>query len=137
MTNTSFWRIGADVPDKTRAFLLRRFKPSFAVAQCKTLTHAYKVLDSLAFPEGNLRVGIYGIHKAETHEALLVRVNGQTFRPDGSRYFIALSIAAGEEPSRCSEIDSDSIEYLDQEIRLETLKFQRFPMWNRQVKRAA
>jgi hypothetical protein len=129
MTNTSFVRIAVDIPPKTRKYLLRRFKPAFVDLYCKTLTHAYRVGPSYEFPTGKLELVIYGHHRAEDHEALLVRCNGQTFRPDGTRYFIALSTAAGEPPARAGEIDSDSITLLDAPISLRGLKFQRYPLW--------
>ncbi len=138
MTHTSNqWRIGADVPDRTRAFLLRRFKPAFTNVQCKVLTHAYRVPDSFPSMPGPLKVTVYGYHRGETHEALLVSVNGHVFRPDRSRYFIALSIDAGEEPARAADIDSDSIQILDQPIQLDGMQFKTFPLWNRNVTKKA
>lgn len=140
MKNTSLWRIGADIPVKTRSFLLRRFPPAFANVQCHVITHAYKVPDSFEVPEDMVKASIYGYHRGATHEALLLHVNGKTFRPDGARYFLALSLAAGEEAARAGEIDSDSIVYVTPEITLDVgMRFKRFPLWNRiaQVGKAA
>ena len=140
MTDKTRFRIGADIPGKTRSFLLRRFPPAHANVQCRTVTHAYNVASAFGAPEGALSVAIYGYHRGNTHDALLVRVNGQLFRPDGSRYFIALSIAPDEEPARAGDIDSDSIVPVAPEIILVSgLCFRQFPMWNRlaEVKKAA
>jgi hypothetical protein len=131
MTITSLWRIGADIPDRTRSFLLRRFRPVFYNVQCRTLTHAYKVPESFEYPEGQVPASIYGYHRGDGHEALLLRINGEIFRPDGTRYFIALSLAPGVEPARAAEIDSDSITPVMPEIVLDTgVTLKRFPMWD-------
>lgn len=146
MTTTSLWRIGADIPDKTRAFLLRRFPPKFAEVHCRSLTHGYRVPIDHPFPEGALKIDIYGYHRCcDEHESLLVRVNGQTFQPDGNqpnqpfgcRYFVALSSAHGVQPFRCAEVDSDSIVHFDDILSLNGLRFKRFPLWERKPEKRA
>jgi hypothetical protein len=139
MSTTSYFRIGADIPEKTRHLLLRRFPPSFRNIHCRTITQAFRVTGEYRFPDRPLNVAVYGYHRGDGHEALLVSVNGHKLRPDGNRYFICLSVADGEEPVRAAEIDSDSITLLDAEIPLTGLTFKRFPIWKREpeVKKAA
>jgi hypothetical protein len=134
MSNKNLWRIGADVPRSSRDFLLRRFPPTFDNVHCTALTYAYRVSEDFQYPRKSLDVAIYGYHRFENdHEALLVRVNGQMFRPDGKRFFIALSVAPGVEAVRAAEIDSDSISMLGTEIRLTNILLRRFPLWQRQA----
>lgn len=137
MTKTYGCRIGADVTERTRAFLLRSFPPAFENVQCKALTHAYKVSESFQYPTGKLRVIVYGHHKSDTHEAFLVSVNGQTFRPDGFRYFIAHSIAPGVDPFQASEIDSENIVNLERPLLIDNMRFASFPLWNHNAVRKA
>jgi hypothetical protein len=131
MSTTSHFRVGADIPDKTRAALLRKFPPIFCRVHCRTVTHAYRVTAEYRHPAEPLSVSAYGYHRGDTHEALLVSVNGHKLRPDGNRYFICLSVADGEEPVRAGEIDSDSIVDFETEIPILGLSFKRFPLWVR------
>lgn len=137
MGNPNLYRVAADIPIKTRDFLLRRFPPQFPEVHCTTITHAYQVPAHYRRPAGLQTVNAYALHVADDHEALLVRVNGQVLRPDGMRYFIAMSVAKGEAPYRACEIDTDGIKMLDAEIAIHGLAFKLYPVWQRARSQAA
>jgi hypothetical protein len=127
MSNTHLWRIGADVPAKIRDYLLRRFPPTFSDVHCSKLSYAFRVPHDSEFPDGPLTVVVYGVHRAEYHEALLVRVNGETYRPDGMRFFIALSVV-GQSPVAAADIDTSKIQYLDRPLFLKDMRFKCHPL---------
>lgn len=122
------WRVSADVPQATRAQLLRMFTPKFGQVFCKSMTWAYRVTDEFEFPTQVVDAKVYGIHQADRHEALLVGLGGDLLRPDGKRLFLTLSTDQGVEPVEAGNILDRNIRRFDEKVVFST-QLRRQPLW--------
>ena len=95
------WRIAAKFSSAERATLLATFAPQFPNTYCTGITYAYRATREYNFPQGSIDARIYGYHRGEGHDALLVELGqaGMKRRPDGKLFHITLSTADGVPPA--------------------------------------
>ena len=127
------WRVSADLPNPTRALLLRTYPPRLDQVHLRAITWAYGVEQDFQFNTDNQECVLTGLHRTGQHEAFTVQLDGESFRPDGSRLFLALSTAAGLPPVAAGQIVSDDVEWFDEPIHLH-VALKLYPPGNNQAR---
>lgn len=131
MSNHNTFRLAADVSATMRAELLRMFPPRLSRVYCSSITMGYRVPGNVDFPAEMTDAVVYGVHRSPDHEALLVRIGGETLRPDGTPFFLTLSTGPGVAPVRAGEVDHSVVEYLENGVVF-GVQFKLFPLWQQQ-----
>lgn len=92
---------GWKLPKETRAALLDRFPPRYASI---VADHVTMKPDDAAMPE--IRVALVVGHADDRIgvEALIVAINGNTARPDGSIWHITWSLAQGRKAKESNDV---------------------------------
>jgi hypothetical protein len=88
------------LPDEERARVLAMFPPRFANVKA---SHVTLSLDDATIPR-DAEVEVVGYACDEGVEALVVTVNGETRRPDGSTYHLTLSVAEGRASKESNDV---------------------------------
>jgi len=89
--------------ENTREQILAAIAPRFEIVVCHHITVEYGVTDEAALPSLQ-RAEIIGYCTDNGGiEALIVAIDGNTTRPDGSTYHITLSHAQGREPKESND----------------------------------
>lgn len=85
--------IGYKLSPQSRAKLLEAFPPQYAKVRCDHITYKFGVPKDAELPEQPKVVEVVGYIVDETGlEGFLVSIDGNTVRPDGSKYHITLSL---------------------------------------------
>lgn len=89
---------------ESRTQLLERFAPKFARVICHHITLAFNVPEDTVLPEpGSVQIVGYACDENGV-EALVVALDGETDRPDGSYYHITLSLGHGRKPKESNDL---------------------------------
>lgn len=76
-----YYRVAMNIPTDLRAKLLRKFWPTLPTILARSISWAYRVPASFAYPDHLQDVEVYGIHRSPRTEALLCRVGDAYFQP--------------------------------------------------------
>lgn len=82
--------------ERSRTRLLEKFPPKFREVKATHITHDYGVSATSELPVVPEQIEVVGYASDDSLECLVVRVDGQLYRPDGNPYHITLS----KEPHR-------------------------------------
>lgn len=89
--------------ERSRVRLLQRFPPKFSEVEADHITHEYGVTVSNELPAMPDLVEIVGYASDDSLECLVVKIDGQAYRPDGNLYHVTLS----RQPHRKSRESND------------------------------
>ena len=81
-----------------RSKVLAAFPPKFSDVIAHHITYKFGVTKAESIPHPPSSVKVIGYSSDASLEALVVEVNGKSFRPDGKRYHITLSLEKGRKP---------------------------------------
>ena len=77
--------------ERSRLRLLAKFPPKFTEVEAHHITHDYGVAVTCTLPSAPEQIEVIGYACDDSLECLVVRVDGQTYRPDGNVYHVTLS----------------------------------------------
>ena len=100
--------ICADLAENTRREILNKYPPAHSLVYASHVTAAYKKLNG---------VNIKGLHTAvvmgqvitDRIHSLVLRVNGDDYRPDGKPWHLTVSLASGVEPKEGGNFHLDQM----------------------------
>ena len=96
--------IGWTLDPKQRAELLLMFPPEYAEAVADHVTLRSKAAADAALPDEKDGEIVGRADDGAGVEAMVVRINGTTDRPDGSTYHITWSLAEGREAKESNDV---------------------------------
>lgn len=121
------WRVGADVPEAVREYLIQVHRPQFYNTFALSLTWAYGVDLTYPFDTEMTDCTLYGLHTGRTAQSFLASFAGDPLRPDGRMLFLTLSTDEGVPPLHAGEIDLARVELIDPVLFGTQLKLR--PLW--------
>ncbi|MBY0547866.1 MAG: hypothetical protein K2W95_11260 [Candidatus Obscuribacterales bacterium] len=92
--------------ERSRKRLLEKFPPKFSEVRANHITHDYGVSVTGELPAVPEQIEVIGYASDGSLECLVVRVDGQLYRPDGNPYHITLS----NEPHRQAKESNELLE---------------------------
>jgi len=110
-------RVTAPIPDAVRDRLFQNFPPVASDIFGLQLTHTYGTVPD-HFPRHDLQVEALGLYQDSDCSVLVVSVDGEQYRPDGTRYLIALSLDGYQLRPRdaLNRVTEDQIQWLTEPL---------------------
>lgn len=92
--------------ERSRIRLLEKFPPKFSEVKAHHITYDFGVAVNAELPAVPEQIEVVGYASDDSLECLVVRVDGQLYRPDGNPYHITLS----KEPHRHARESNDLLQ---------------------------
>ena len=82
--------------ERSRQRLLAKYPPKFSQVEAHHITHEYGVAANSPLPVRPRQIEVVGYASDDSLECVVIKIDGQTHRPDGNVYHVTLS----REPQR-------------------------------------
>lgn len=96
--------LGWLLEDADRVAMLRRYPPRYAQVVAHHVTLPRRSVDDASLPAPASATVVGRADDGAGVEALVVAIDGETMRPDGGRFHITWSLAAGRAPRESNDV---------------------------------